>query len=204
VDEIAPGLWHWTTIHPRWGIEISSYLAAPERIVLDPRVPAEGLDAVAAIAEPRSVLLTNRHHYRDAGVFAERFGCSVRCSRAGLHEFAAGEVVEPFDPGDEIVAGVRVHEVGAICPDECAIHLERHRALALADSVIPMPSDAPLAFVPDELMDDPPTTKGGILAALARLASLDVAHLLLAHGEPVVCTGGDELRRFLSAAGTSP
>ena len=200
MDEIAPGLWHWKTIHPRWGIEISSYLAAPERVVLDPRVPAEGLDAVAEIAEPRAVLLTNRHHYRDAGAFVERFGCPVRCSRAGLHEFTEEEVVEPFDPGDEIVQGVRVHEVGAICPDECAIHLERHRALALADSVVRMPSDAPLGFVPDELMSDPPGTKTGIVAALARLATLDVAHLLLAHGDPVVGTGGEELRRFVAAA----
>lgn len=199
--EIAPGLWHWTTTHPRWGIEISSYLAAPERVVIDPRIPPEGLDALAEIAEPAAVLLTNRHHYRDAGEFAARFGCVVRCSRSGLHEFTHGEVVEPFDPGDEVADGVVVHEVGAICPDECALHLARHRALALADAVVRMPSDGPLGFVPDDLMDDPPATRAGIVAALARLRELDVAHLLLAHGHPVVGTGGSELARFVESAG---
>ena len=199
--EIAPGLWHWTTVHPRIGIEVSSYLAAPEGVVIDPRVPPEGLDAVAAITEPGLVALTNRHHYRDAGAFAERFGCPVRCSRAGLHEFTAGEVVDPFDPGDEIADGVRVHEVGAICPDECALHLTHHRALALADAVVRMPGDGPLGFVPDHLMDDPSATKAGIVAALTRLADLEAAHLLLAHGDPVVGTGGRDLARFLEETG---
>jgi hypothetical protein len=201
MNEIAPGLWHWTTIHPRIGIEVSSYLAVPERVVIDPRVPDEGLDALAEIAEPVAVLLTNRHHYRDAGAFAERFGCPVRVSRAGLHEFVAGEQVEPFDPGDEVADGVRVRAVGAICPDECALYLERHRALALADAVVRMPTDGPLAFVPDHLMDDPPATKTGILAALGRLADLDVAHLLLAHGDPVIGGGGDALARFVEGSG---
>ena len=188
------------TIHPRWGIEISSYLAAPERVVIDPRVPPEGLDALAAIAEPRAALLTNRHHYRDAGAFAERFDCAVRSNRARMQEFTAGEAVEPYDPGDEVAEGVRVHEVGALCPDESALYLEEHRALALADAVVRMPSDGPLGFVPDNLMDDPPATKAGIVEALGRLGDLNIEHLLLAHGNPVVGTGGRELARFLAEA----
>ena len=45
MDEIVPGVFHWTTIHERIGREVSSYyLAGPEGAVLiDPRVPDEGL-----------------------------------------------------------------------------------------------------------------------------------------------------------------
>ncbi len=107
MDEIAPGLWHWTTIHERWGIEISSYLLRAERVVIDPRVPAEGLEWFDADGGPVAALLTNRHHYRDSGLFAERFGTRVLCNRLGAQEFGGGEPVEFFAAGDELPGGVR-------------------------------------------------------------------------------------------------
>jgi hypothetical protein len=48
MQEVIPGVFHWTAPHPRI------------------------------------------HHYRASGRFAERFGCSAHCNRAGLHEFCGG------------------------------------------------------------------------------------------------------------------
>jgi hypothetical protein len=197
---ILPGVWHWTTIHERWGIEISSYLLAEERVLIDPRVPPEGLGWFEDNRGPVAVLLTNRHHYRHSGAFAEAFGCPVMCNRAGLHEFRRGERVEPFDPGDELPGGVVAQEVGAICPDETALFIPAHRALAVADGVVRIPSDAPLDFVPDQLMDDPEATKAALLAAYRRALGLDWDHLLLAHGHPWAGGGRDALARFIERA----
>lgn len=194
---ILPGLWHWTTLHPRHGIEISSYYLAGEGVLIDPRVPPEGLDWFDREGPPTAVLLTNRHHYRDAGRFAERFGARVFCNRLGAHEFRHGEPVELFGAGDALPGGVMSIAIGGICPDETALFAPAHRALAVGDGLVRIPSDAPMRFVSDVLMADPPLTRSRLAAAYARVLDLDWDHLLLAHGHPVVGGAKEVLRRFL-------
>jgi hypothetical protein len=200
MDEIAPGIWHWSASHPRIGIVVHSYYLPEEQVVIDPIAPDEGLDFFAEHGPPTDVLLTNRHHYRASAQFAERFGATVRCNRVGLHEFTHGEQVEPFDAGDDLPGGIVAHGVGAICADETALHIPGREALALADGAIRWEAGGPLAFVPDQFMDDPERTKKGLLEAYRRLAELDFRHLLLAHGEPFVGDGREALRAFADAA----
>jgi hypothetical protein len=201
VQEILPGVFHWTARHERIGIEVSSYHLARERVAIDPMLPAEGLAWFEEHGAPVAILLTNRHHYRASGALVDAFGCTVHCHRAGLHEFAQGEPVEPFDFGDELPGGAVAHEVGAICPEETALHFPAHRALALADGLI-RDGDGPLGFVPDFLLgDEPAAVKAGLLASFRRLLELEAEHLLLAHGEPVVGGGTEALRAFVESAG---
>jgi hypothetical protein len=196
VNEIAAGIWHWTAPHPRIKIFVSSYYLPAERVLIDPLVPDEGLDWFAEHGPPTEVLLTNRHHYRESARFEERFGVRVHCVREGLHEFADGRHVEPFDFGDELPGGVIAHQVGAICPDETALHIPARGALALADGAVRWEPGGPLAFVPDRYMDEPETTKAGLREAYRSLAELDFRHLLLAHGEPFVGNGRETLVAF--------
>jgi hypothetical protein len=197
VREVAPGIWHWVEKHPSIKIPVSSYYLPAERVVIDPIVPSEGLDFFEERGAPTDVLLTNRHHYRSSGEFAERFGGTVRCVREGMHEFTHGELVEPFDFGDELPGGIVAHRVGAICPDETALHIPACEALAVADGAVRMKPGDPLVFVPDAYMDDPEETKAGLVESYRRLAELDFRHLLLAHGGPVVDTGRDALAAFV-------
>lgn len=207
MQEILPGVFHWTTEHPKIHIEVSSYWLDREGVLLDPLVPAqEGLEWFAARErQPGAILLTNRHHYRDCARFVERFGCTVHCNRAGLHEFTHGEVVHGFDIGDELPGGVIACELDAICPDDTALHLPEQRALAFADGVVrggAYGQPGPLGFVPDSLMDDPPATKRGLLDACARLlAEVDFEHLLLAHGGPVIGDGRQRLQELVDCGG---
>ncbi|MEQ8833551.1 MAG: hypothetical protein RIB67_03820 [Miltoncostaeaceae bacterium] len=200
MEEIAPGLWFWPSTHPRHGIRISSYYCADSGVVIDPMVPAEGLDWFRHRTPPSAVLLSNRHHLRDAGAFREAFGARVLCNRLGAMEFGDGDGVEFFDAGDELPGGVVAHPVGAICPDETALHLRAHRALAVADGVVRIPHDGPLGFVPDALMGDPQRTKAGLAGSYVRLAELDFDHLLLAHGDPVVGGAAAALGEFATMA----
>lgn len=199
MNEIGPGIVHWTARHPRIGVDVSSYLLPEERVLLDPMLPAGGIDAVEGFARPRAILLTNRHHYRDSDDFVAAFGCSVHCHRSGLHEFGPGTDVEPFDFGDELPGGIVAHEVGAICPDESALHVPARRALACADGLIHYGGEP--GFVPDDLMgDDPEEVKDGLRGAYARLAELDVENLLLAHGKPIVGGAREVLARIGAGA----
>ena len=76
------------------------------------------------------------------------------------------------------------HEVGAICPDETALYIPAHRALACADGVVQWTGQDGLTFVPDQLMDHPEETKRGLREAYRGLLGLDFELLLLAHGRP--------------------
>jgi hypothetical protein len=195
VQEIVPGIFHWTALHPRIKIDVSSYYLAEERVLIDPMKPAEGLTWFEQHGPPAEILLTNRHHWRQSGAFVDAFGCTVRASRPGMHELTHRERVEPFDFGDELPEGIVAHEVGAICPDESALFIPRRRALACADGLVRMNGEP--GFVPDGLMgDDPEEVKRGLRDAYARLAALDVDHLLLAHGDPVVGDGQATLERI--------
>jgi hypothetical protein len=196
MEEIAPGIWHWSAPHPGIGIRVHSYYLSAERVLVDPIAPAEGLDWFATNGPPTDILLTNRHHYRSSDDFVERFGVAVRCVRQGMHEFSRGEPVEPFDVGDELPGGVVAHEVGAICPDETALFIPARRALAVADGVVRWEEGGTLGFVPDYLMDQPEQTKAGLRDAYRRLSELDFDHLLLAHGNPLVGNGRAALAAF--------
>lgn len=178
-------------------MDVSSYFFEAERVLLDPMIPPEGLDWFQEHGKPEHVLLTNRHHDRQAWRLREHFGCTVHCVRNGLYELQGRGPVEAFDFGDELPGGAIVHEVDAICPDECALHFPAHRALACADGV--MHYGGELGFVPEEYMDDPPATKRGLREAYRRLLELDFDLLLLAHGSPISAGGKEALRRFASA-----
>lgn len=193
--EILPGVIHWTGKHPRIGIEVSSYWLLPERAVLNPLMPPDGLPAFGA-EPPEAVLLTNRHHLRDS----EQFGVPIHAPRVGLHEFTAEQDVQGYDDGDEVVPGVTARHIGALSDDEFALVIPRARAVAVADGVV-RDGDSPLAFVPDHLMgEDPEGDKRGLREAFARLVDeVDFDALLLPHGNPVVTGAREQLRTFAGA-----
>lgn len=197
MEEIVPGLWHWTARHEHIEKPVSSYYLPGERVLIDPMIPPQGLEWFEEHGAPEHILLTNRHHDRHAWRLREAFGCTVHGVRAGLHELEGRGPVEAFEFGDELPGGIVAYEVDAICPDETALHLPAHRALACADGVVRWSGQDDLAFVPDSLMDDPEQTKAGLRDAYRALVELDFDHLLLAHGDPIVGNGKDALRAFL-------
>ena len=68
MQELTPGIRHWSALHPKIEIEVSSYWLPDLGVLLDPiAVP----DEVEGVEE---ILLTNRHHVRDAFEARERFG----------------------------------------------------------------------------------------------------------------------------------
>ena len=200
MQEILPGVFHWTSFHE--GIQAyvhSYYISATEPAVLiDPRVPAQGLTWFEAHQPPQHAYLTNRHHYRHSGRFAERFGTQVWCQREGLHEFTRGEQVTPFDHGDTLPGGVLALAVGVLCPEETALYIPVDKGiLAIGDAIVRY--GGKLGFVPDAYMgDDPDGVKRGLQAVFLRhLKEREFDHLLLAHGKPWIGEAKKGLQRFL-------
>jgi hypothetical protein len=199
VQEIAAGIHHWSAFHEGIRLQVSSYYIAPARTLIDPMVPDEGLEVFEALGPPEQILLTNRHHYRHSDRFAQRFGCVVRASAPGLHEFeGTPREVQGFEFGERLAEQITAVEIDAICPDETALHIELgDGAVALADGLV-RGGDRPLRFVSDALIgDDPEAVKRGLREAYARLAERDFEYVLLAHGEPIAGGGRQAVLDFV-------
>ena len=190
MEEIAPGIRHWKATHPNLGVPVSAYWLPELRLLLDPiAVPEE-------VEDVDHILLSCRHHVRDCLDAADRFGATVRAPVTGMHEFGDDSPVQPYEFGEPLAGGaVTAHQVGALSPDETALHIPSANALEVADGAIRYGAD--LHFVPDRYMDDPEADKAGIKRGLGKLAEeLDFDVLLLAHGDPIPSGGREALRRF--------
>jgi glyoxylase-like metal-dependent hydrolase (beta-lactamase superfamily II) len=194
VEEILPGVLHWTAFHEGIRSVVHSHFALASRTLFDPMVPEEGLEAFQDDRAPERIVLSTRHHYRHSDRFREAFGCPVLCHQSGLHEFEGGPEVEGFAFGEEVVPGVVARDVDAISPDDTAVHLTDARAMLFGDGVIRYQGD--LRFVPDQYMDDPEETKRGLREAFRALLDQDFEALLFAHGEPLTSGGKEALRAF--------
>ncbi|HEV7885792.1 MAG TPA: hypothetical protein VGO81_19620 [Solirubrobacteraceae bacterium] len=195
--EVIPGIFHWTTLHESIGVRVSSYYVEPAGIVIDPKVPEEGLEALPGT--PQQVVLTTGLHDRDAQRFADAFDIPIRASFEAAERLGDALTIEPFNDGDEVAPGVTAIVIDVLCPDECALHIAVDKgAIAFADGLIRY-GDA-LAFVPDDLLGaHPDRVKEGLKQAFLGLLTRDFDHLLFAHGEPLIGGGKAALRDFATS-----
>jgi hypothetical protein len=189
MDEIRPGVFHWKAFHEGIRTRVSSYFLAEPATLIDPMLPDDGVRWFDEHVAPERIVLTNRHHYRHSAAFSEAFACPVLCHEEGLHEFGPDQPVRGFAFGDELAPGVTAVEIGAICPEETALHIALGDGMiAFADALIryeEMPR-----FVSDGLLgDDPEQVKAGLREAFERLLELDFGDLLFAHGDPLLDEG---------------
>jgi hypothetical protein len=193
IHEVLPGVLHWTARHPSAGIESASHYLVAEGIVIDPIAPPEGLEFFDG-RDIAQIVLTNRHHTRSAFALQDRLGVPIRAPRTGMHDLPA-ERVAPYAFGEELGAGLRPHAISETWPDETALEIPGHRAVAIADGVTNYDG---LGFFEDALLgDDPEAEKQRLRDGFARLAAeVDFDHLLFAHGAPLLGDGREQLRRF--------
>jgi hypothetical protein len=208
MDQIQPGLLHWTAYHRGIGKDVHSAYHSPSGTLIDPMEPLGGLAAVERHGPPRRIVLTSRHHYRDSDRFRAAFGIPVLCHEAGLHEFGDGAEVEGYAFGDELAEGVRAVEVGVLTPEETALHIAAgDGAVTLADAAV-RGSHGELGFMPDFLLgDDPQAVREGLRAAFLRVCEEhEFDSLLLAHGDPIATGARSALRAFAESptAGAPP
>lgn len=216
VQQLAPGLWHWTATHPDWTPEEGgdgwdaevgcTFLEAPDSVVLiDPLVP--GLEralffgALDRDVERRGgevdVLLTCSWHERSAIELLERYSGRLWASEKTLGIERAGalreRVTDPFREDDALPGGVQAFDVGR--GDEMVFWLPAHRTLVVGDVVLGAEGGG-LRLCPESWL---PAGHAALKAALRPLLELPVERVLVSHGEPVLQSGQAELERVLTA-----
>lgn len=195
MEEILPGIYHWTAHHEGIGAPVSSYYVESAAAVIDPMVPEEGLEWFEGKPLER-VVLANRHHYRHADRFADRFGVPVLANEKGLHELEGKPGVQSFSFGDEVAPGVVAQSFEESWPDEGVLVLADKNAIVLADGV--MRYGGNVSFVPDQYLgDDPEEEKSVLRAAVGRvLDGLDFDAVLVSHGDPITSGAKAELQQL--------
>jgi hypothetical protein len=196
LHEVVPGIWHWTAFHEPIGTRVSSYYVQPAGIVIDPKIPPGGLQALPE--KPQQVVLTTGLHDRHAKEFADEFGIPIRASREAVDRLGDTLEVELYEHGDEIAPGVTSIHIGELCDDEEALHIAVERgAIAFADGLHRYGGQ--LEFFSDELLgEDPDRVKTGLRNKFSDLLARDFEHLLFAHGDPLLGGGKSALAEFIS------
>src|SRR5829696_10067534 len=72
MEELLPGVWHWSAPHPRIGFRVHSHWLSDAGAVFDPIEPPEGMPELEPA--PTRIVLGCRHHLRDAEGFAAGLG----------------------------------------------------------------------------------------------------------------------------------
>ncbi len=191
--EIVDGVLHWKAMHPNIGTEVGCHFVTESGTAIDPLLPNEGIDWFEQHGGIERIVLSNRHHVRHAPELAERFGCPILCHESGLYEFEGGPEVEGFAFGDRLADDVVALEMDAISPDDTVLRIEAGGgALLFADGLIHYGT---VGFVSDKLIgDDPEGVKRRIRERCGALLDESFAHLLFAHGNPLLDDGPATLR----------
>ena len=206
MNEVLPGVSHWSAMYPKIGQVVHSHYWAPGKTVVDPLLPDDPKPVMDELRERgvEQIVLSNRHHWRSSSDVRDAFpDAPVLCNDQGLYEYAAddGRDVEPFAIGSVLAPGMRALEVGGICDDDTGLLLDTAGGtLLFADALIVW--DGKLAFVPDWLLGDPAKDKRNMLSAFERLLDEEeFDNLLFAHGEPWIGGGHAALRTFVDSGG---
>jgi glyoxylase-like metal-dependent hydrolase (beta-lactamase superfamily II) len=196
VQEVAPGLWHWTARHPDWkdgadwGPEVSSYaIDDGERLLLvDPLAPSALIDELAAGRHP-VVVLTCPWHRRDTAMLVERLGAEVFVPPPdkGDPDPVAGTV---FHAGERLPVGIEA--LPGMEHNDLVLWIESRRAIAVGDTLIDRGRglEFPADWAGGEGLEFEADSAGKAVSADALLAGvrpvleLPVEHVLATHGGP--------------------
>jgi glyoxylase-like metal-dependent hydrolase (beta-lactamase superfamily II) len=184
MKDVAPDIRTW----PLWAERVGYFfygtmVAAEGGLIIDPVDPTP--DVLAAL-NAKTIVLTNRNHFRAAALVKEKTGARVLVHPDDTaFVVAKGVTVDgPLAVGDQ-VGPFTIVDASGKSPGEIALHWPERRILIVGDACV-CKTPGQLALLPEKVMDDPARLR----RSLARIAeTLDFDTVLCGDGEPIL-TGG--------------
>jgi glyoxylase-like metal-dependent hydrolase (beta-lactamase superfamily II) len=200
MEELRPGLWTWTALHPSWTPEeggpegweqeVRSYaLDVGDSLVLfDPLVETADVEELAD-RRPVVVILTCHWHRRSAAELVEALGVLVHAPATEARDI--GLPIAPYAVGDDLPGDVESQAGGY--SDECSLWIRGHAALVTGD--VFLGGGRRFRVQPDSWLADG-LTHEELRERLRPLLELPVELLLPTHGDPIL----DDARNMLHSA----
>lgn len=205
---IAPGIHGWRSSHPDWHTTtelVASYALelADGLAIVDPLL-ARGDDGDAILDELRdlaadrqvAVFVTIPYHVRDSERVAVELHATIYAHPAVARRLDDPSLLRDATARDvELPFGLQVLRIGKPVRSELPLHAPGVRALVVGDAIIGVRGGLRIW----EEKSDGPWYRDRFLPSMAPLADLDVDHVLVTHGEPVLDAGAQALRAMLEA-----
>jgi hypothetical protein len=217
MDEIAPDIWYWTQRHPEWhpqgafGALVGSYAlrVGADTLLVDPLFdpagePPEGLDEVVGAGHALLIAITIGYHVRSTAEAWRRWGeahdVTILAHERVATRLPAGAPLQAITPVDALPHGLSAHAIGNPRRQEMPIYVPQHRALLIGDAIVVTPEGDLRVWVQHELTEQRRRWYRERLApSLGGLAALDVEHVLVTHGPPVLSDGSAALAAAIAA-----
>ncbi len=210
VEQIADGLWRWTTRHPDWTPDADwdadvgcLYYEGPDAVVLiDPLVPTDSDERdrflrslerdLEQAGRPLALLLTVFWHERSAQELVDRYDAALWAHEPALDRLSA-RATNPFTLGDPLPGEIQAFDADR--RDEVLLWIPEHEALVAGD-VLLGDGNGGVRVCPDDWLPEGVTPEQ-FREGLRPLLDLPIERVLVSHGEPVLAGGRDALARAL-------
>jgi glyoxylase-like metal-dependent hydrolase (beta-lactamase superfamily II) len=202
--EIIPGIFIWGSTYGErpWALNGYAIQLVGGAVLVDPPAPTEeewpSLDRLRPIEK---IVLTNRDHVREAGLFRARYGAALIAGAEEVSQFTTVVIDESVREAEVIAAGLRVIDLPGKSPGEIGLYLdptthavsrELGGILILGDAMIGHPRGA-VSLIPQDKLDNPALLK----RSLRKLCDYKFEVLLFCDGEPVLENGKQMIVDFL-------
>jgi glyoxylase-like metal-dependent hydrolase (beta-lactamase superfamily II) len=200
MKELLPGIHTWSVFSHDKGLDFNGHLVANSDgcVLIDPPAPtSDAMVRMEQFGPPKAIIITNRHHTREAGIFAAHWKIPIM-----VHEEDALDIPPTvrlggvYKDGDRLAGGLQVVTLsGQKSPGESALLCARSNALFLGDALLGKPAGK-LSMLPPDKYADPAAARAG----LKRLLEFRYEAVLVGDGSSFVTGGRQAIEACLAEA----
>ncbi|HET6849919.1 MAG TPA: hypothetical protein VFH74_13730 [Gaiellales bacterium] len=181
VEQIAPGVWHWSIRNSNIGgnVSASHAIGGPDGSVwIDP----VRLEDPESLPRPEAIVLTSRGHQRAAWRYRRELGVPVHAPRGGEGYDEEPDVL--YSEGDPLPQGLVAIPTPGFGDAKFALHRPAQGdtpALMVVGDLVMRRDDGSLTTIPPQFQSDPDAARGSV----ERVAGERFDLLLIGHAQPL-------------------